>query len=115
MKQLSVRAAARRFGRLDDYWMREWSHQAVHGEDVAWMTYLERRGDRIGVFAKTEDPQALASAIGFSTESFVSFGSYFRDARLDVSGDCLVRLEEHRGCSGGGSSARRTALSGCPL
>ena len=74
MKQLSVRAAARRFGRLDDYWMREWSHQAVHGGDVAWMTYLERRGDRIGVFAKTEDPQALASAIGFSTESFVSFG-----------------------------------------
>ena len=37
---------------------------------------LERRGDRIGVFAKTEDPQALASAIGFSTESFVSFATF---------------------------------------
>ena len=48
---------AQRFGRRDDLWTHAWSHQSVHGSDVAWLFARHKLASGVvGLFAKTGDP-----------------------------------------------------------
>jgi hypothetical protein len=68
---LSVKDAAIRFGRKDDYWTYEWSHESVHGSDVAWLFGRRKvAADTVALFAKTDDPPLLASFAAFAAVSF---------------------------------------------
>jgi Family of unknown function (DUF5677) len=69
-KFLSVEAAARRFGRLDDLWTYEWSHESVHGSDSAWLFARHKLPSGVvGLFAKTSDPQVLIGFACFAARS----------------------------------------------
>jgi hypothetical protein len=66
------RDAALRFGRgADYYWSYQWSHEAVHGSDAAWL-FARRKvsTDTVGLFAKTTDPRILGAMVSFSANSF---------------------------------------------
>jgi len=67
---LSVKDAAKRYGRKDDYWTYAWSHESVHGSDSAWSFSRRRLAPSVvGLFAKNADPQFL---IGFAAFAAVS-------------------------------------------
>lgn len=66
----SVRDAALRYGRGEDYWLYEWSHESVHGTDAAWLFARKKvSNDAMGFHAKTDDPLLRASFAGFSATS----------------------------------------------
>lgn len=67
---LSVKDAAFRFGRKDDYWTYEWAHESVHGTDAAWMFARRRPAeDTAGLHAKTNDPLLRSSLAQFGAIS----------------------------------------------
>ncbi|HUR19471.1 MAG TPA: hypothetical protein VMZ90_01600, partial [Vicinamibacterales bacterium] len=61
---------ANRFARQDDYWAYCYSHESVHGSDIAW-SYGRRRvaDDVAGLHAKTSDPGTRASFAEFAASS----------------------------------------------
>jgi len=69
---LPEREAANRFGRKEDFWTYEWSHESVHGSDAAWL-FARRRpeADRIDLHAKTGDPSVLSSFAHFAAQSML--------------------------------------------
>jgi hypothetical protein len=79
----SVRDAALRFGRKEDYWFYEWCHESVHGTDACWM-FARHKGpnEALGFHAKTDHAVLRASLAGFAATSvtqatvatFVIFG-----------------------------------------
>jgi hypothetical protein len=64
------REIATRFARHDDYWTYCFSHQFVHGSDIAW-SYARRLigADVAGLHAKTNDPRTRASFAEFAASS----------------------------------------------
>ena len=69
----SVKDAAIRYDRKEDYWMYEWSHESVHGTDAAWMFARKRiASDSVGLHAKTNDPMLRASWAGFAARSITA-------------------------------------------
>jgi hypothetical protein len=67
---LSVKAAAIRYGRKDDFWTYEWAHESVHGSDAAYMFSRKKLADQTaGMHAKTGDPEILASFAEFAARS----------------------------------------------
>jgi hypothetical protein len=67
---LSVKDAAVKFNRKDDYLNFQWSHDSVHGNDAAWMfaTRTPSMGT-VGLYAKTGDPWLLSSFAHFAARS----------------------------------------------
>jgi hypothetical protein len=65
-------AAARRYGRLEDYWSRELAHQMVHGNDAA-MIYRRWKisPDTLVLANRTIDPIVVSAAMCFAGRSFI--------------------------------------------
>jgi len=57
----TVRDAAFRFGRKEDFWTYQWAHESVHGSDAMWLFARRKRGvDTVALHAKTNDPEVLS-------------------------------------------------------
>lgn len=65
-------AAARRYGRLEDYWSRELAHQMVHGNDAA-MIYRRRKisPDTLVLANRTIDPIVVSATMCFAGRSLL--------------------------------------------
>jgi hypothetical protein len=73
---LSVKDAALRFGRMEDYWTYSWSNESVHGSDAAWLFGRRKIAtDTIGLFAKTNNPGLCASIAAFAAVSLIDAAS----------------------------------------
>jgi hypothetical protein len=67
---LSTKDAALRFGRRDDYWTYQWSHESVHGSDAAWLFARHKVStDTVALFDKTDDPRLLVIVAVFAAIS----------------------------------------------
>lgn len=62
-------AAINKFGRKDDYWFYEFSHETVHGSHLAWIYGRKQSGDLTGLHAKTDDPVFCSACVHFSARS----------------------------------------------
>lgn len=67
---LTARDAAKRYGRLNDYWNYLWSHEAVHGSEASW-AYSRRKSasGTLTFFAKNDDPAVLSGARAYAALS----------------------------------------------
>jgi hypothetical protein len=66
----SVREAAIRYDRKDDYWTYEWSHESVHGSDAAYMYARRKVGQgAAAIYARTGDPELRAGFAEFAARS----------------------------------------------
>lgn len=63
--------AALRFKRNDDYWMYEFSHEAVHGSDAVWMFARRAHGDTLGLHAKTSELRIRGGVAEWGASSMV--------------------------------------------
>jgi hypothetical protein len=62
-------AAINKYGRKDDYWFYEFSHETVHGSQAAWIYGTKQYGDFTGLHAKTDDPVFRSTCAHFSARS----------------------------------------------
>ncbi len=71
-KFMSVRAAAKKFGRNSHYWTYAWSHEAVHGSDAAWLFGRRRIApDTVGLYAGTADRRLHIGIAAFLVSSLL--------------------------------------------
>lgn len=93
---LPPKEAAMRYGRTDDYWTYELSHQMVHGGDAAWL-FSRRKvaGDRVGVFAGTHNPAVVVGVARYAAGSLVeAASSTCRIFGFATSPECPSLLED---------------------
>jgi hypothetical protein len=66
---LTVKDAASRFDRKEDYWTYRWAHESVHGSDAAWMFARQRPAvGTVSLYARTGNPSVLSSFAHFSAD-----------------------------------------------
>jgi hypothetical protein len=66
----SPRDGAVRYGRRDDFWTYQWSHESVHGSEVAYMFSRRKIAEgTAGFHAKTGDPEIRATMAEFAARS----------------------------------------------
>lgn len=100
----SVRDAAIRYDRKDDFWTYEWSHESVHGNDAAFMFARRRLGeDTTAMHAKTADPEIRAGFAEFAarsltdatTATFAIFGWRLPPGLGEPAAQMRAVLDEH--------------------